>query len=269
MEVKFGDINIWFARYISGGVDFTLYLIVAILFILISIVLKKKYNESLFWKVFLLSTLAWIVVELILQAGETRTWYEPPTLFWSIEINYPITAFLQGPLEGGVPTVLMYACAKLFAQKKDKIFIPLTVLLFVLFVMILFGGSGANSTISRRSLSLTSIIAVSAFTIIGLYIAFKYYDDVKYPLTSFIFMAALGTLLNIIGNLMGIRLILVANNYEVGQEASDWVAGPLGIIIFGLLWDGIIEISGIYFGFYMITALLFGKEDFTEKFRED
>lgn len=268
MDVKFGDINIWFARYLSGGVDFTLYFIIAILFIFISYVLQKKYNESLFWKVFLFSTIAWIIVELILQAGETRTWYEPPTLFWSIEINYPITAFLQGPMEGGVPTVLMYGCAKLFAKKKDKIFIPLTVLLFIVFVLVLFGGSGADSTISRRSLSLLSIIAVSAFTIIGLFIAFKYYEDVKYPLTSFIFMAVLGSLLNLLGNLMGIRLILVANNFTVGQEASDWIAGSLGIIIFGILWDGVIEISGIYFGFYMITALVFGKKDFKETFRE-
>ena len=55
MEVKPGDINIWYARIYTGGTDFTGYLILAIIFAVISILFKYRYNEETFWKVYLFS----------------------------------------------------------------------------------------------------------------------------------------------------------------------------------------------------------------------
>ena len=132
MEVKPGDLNIWFGRYYSGSIDFTSYLILTIIFIILSIIFKYKYEEEAFWKIYLSSSVFWIIFELILQGTGWRTWYEPPTLFWSIKIKYPITALLQGPMEGGIPTVLMYGFAKLLAFKRDKQFIILTIVFVIL-----------------------------------------------------------------------------------------------------------------------------------------
>ncbi|TFG20584.1 MAG: hypothetical protein EU529_14695 [Promethearchaeota archaeon] len=270
MEVKPGDLNIWFGRYYSGSIDFTSYLILTIIFIILSIIFKYKYEEEAFWKIYLSSSVFWIIFELILQGTAWRTWYEQPTLFWSIKINYPITALLQGPMEGGIPTVLMYGFAKLLAFKRDKEFIILTIVFVILAPILLLTNisSQESATVSRRAVSLFSILFVSIFTIVGFIIALKFYEDVKYPLASFIFLAIIGSYINLVGWLIGVRPILIADTFEIGKEATGWHHAPISIAIMMCLWDGIIEISGIYFGFYMITTYFWAKDDLSIKFRE-
>ncbi|MHA2011568.1 MAG: hypothetical protein ACTSWG_04320 [Candidatus Helarchaeota archaeon] len=252
MVIKIGDINIWISRYYSG--DMTAYIFTIIILVVLGIIVQHKLKDSSFNKILVFSSFCWFIIEFILQDTGTRTWYTPPTIF-NIPIYFPLTAILQGPVEGGIPTSLGYLCAK-FGYIKQYYWFIFCLGLSIFFSFVFIFGIGFSSfsqmTVNYRVLNIWSIAFIISTTTIALLISLKLFKNRKFSFIVFFFTAFMGIMINLIMYFSGLRNIEYAIPFDLGTTSTTFFSYPLGIALLALLYDGIFEFGGIYLFIYII-----------------
>ncbi|MHA1649808.1 MAG: hypothetical protein ACTSYB_06420 [Candidatus Helarchaeota archaeon] len=265
MVVKIGDINVWISRYYSG--DMTAYVFMIIALIILGVVLQFKVGDKNFNKIFIFASVCWFVLELVLQLTGMRAWYSPPTIF-GYPIDVPWTAFLQGPVEGGMPTTLGYLCAKVFYEKKYYWFLACMGMSIFFSFLFIFGFDFAAMsplTVSHRVLSIWGIVFIVSTTILALILSVRYFEDRKFPYLVFIFMAILGVMINIVMYFAGLRNIEYAIPFNYGETPTIFFPYPFGIALLVLLYDGIFEFAGIYLFIFIVGVKLFNMDILEKK----
>ena len=262
LVVNRGDFNIWISRYYSGEMSISIILI--FFFIGLALYLKYEQNDENFWKIFLFSSICWIGVELFMQGVGNRTWANPPHIF-GISIFYPLTAFIQGIAEGGIPIVSGYFCTKLYTKENYS---WLTVFLGFLIVNIMLqfilSPIALELSVSHRALSVGNFIFILGGTALAFYIIWRYFKDPKFAFLTYGFICILGLIFNFGMYFTGQRGVEYAVPFIVNLSPLYFHPHNPFIILLGLLYDALFEIAGIYLTFYVISAKLFKAEELPE-----